>query len=66
MDDNVGVPRTSEGLSVVSSLSEVSEQIAMVEHIPTDHDTAAMLSSTQAKKFRVRMLVAIRNAKCKL
>ena len=41
MDDNVGVPRTSEGLSVVSSLSEVSEQIAIVEHIPTDHETAA-------------------------
>ena len=41
MDDNVGVPRTSEGLSVVSSLSEVSEQIAIAEHIPTEHETAA-------------------------
>ena len=41
MDDNVGIPRTSEGLSVVSSLSEVSEQIAIAEHIPTEHETAA-------------------------
>lgn len=40
MDDNVGVPRTSEGLSVVSSLSEVNEQIAIAEHIPTEHETA--------------------------
>lgn len=39
MDDNVGVPRTSEGLSVVPSLSEVSEQIAIAEHIPTEHET---------------------------
>lgn len=41
MDDNVVVPRPSEGLSVVSSLSEVSEQIAIAEHIPTEHETAA-------------------------
>lgn len=40
MDDNVGVPRTGEGLSVVSSLSEVSEQIAIAEHIPTEHETS--------------------------
>lgn len=39
MDDNVGVPRTGEGLSVVPSLSEVSEQIAIAEHIPTEHET---------------------------
>lgn len=41
MDDNVGVPRTGEGLSVVPSLSEVSEQIAIAEHIPTEHETSA-------------------------
>lgn len=41
MDDNVGVPRTGEGLSVVSSLSEVGEQIAIAEHIPTEHETSA-------------------------
>lgn len=40
MDDNVGVPRTGEGLSVVSSLSEVGEQIAIAEHIPTEHETS--------------------------
>jgi len=40
MDDNVGVPRTGEGLSVVPSLSEVSEQIAIAEHIPTEHETS--------------------------
>lgn len=40
MDDNVGVPRAGEGLSVVSSLSEVSEQIAIAEHIPTEHETS--------------------------
>ena len=40
MDDSVGVPRTSEGLSVVSSLPEVSEQIAIAEHIPTEHETS--------------------------
>lgn len=39
MDDSVGVPRTSEGLSVVSSLSDVNEQIAIAEHIPTEHET---------------------------
>ena len=32
------VPRTNEGLSVVSSLSEVSEQIAISEELPTEHD----------------------------
>ena len=40
MDDNVGVPRAGEGLSVVPSLSEVSEQIAIAEHIPTEHETS--------------------------
>ena len=40
MDDNVGVPRTGEGLSVVPSLSEVSEQIAIAEHIPNEHETS--------------------------
>ncbi|KAK3711927.1 hypothetical protein QZH41_009429 [Actinostola sp. cb2023] len=40
MDVNAAVPRTSEaeGLSVVSSLSEVSHQIAIAEEIPTEHD----------------------------
>lgn len=38
MDDSVVVPRSNEGLSVVSSLSEVSEQIAISEELPTDHD----------------------------
>ena len=38
MDDSVVVPRSNEGLSVVSSLSEVSEQIAISEELPTGHD----------------------------
>mgnify|MGYP001793348800 FL=1 len=38
MDDSVVVPRSNEGLSVVSSLSEVSEHIAISEELPTDHD----------------------------
>ena len=65
MDDNVVVPRPSEGLSVVSSLSEVSEQIAIAEHIPTEHETGAN-AVFQAKTLRVLMLAAIHNAKCKL
>lgn len=52
MEVNSGVPRTSEaeGLSVVSSLSEVSHQIAIAEGIPTEHDsthTAVFTTSEQ-------------------
>lgn len=41
MEVSPGVPRTSEaeGLSVVSSLSEVSHQIAIAEEIPNEHDS---------------------------
>lgn len=39
---NAAVPRTNEaeGLSVVNSLSEVSQQIAIAEEIPTEHDNS--------------------------
>ncbi|XP_031570726.1 deformed epidermal autoregulatory factor 1 homolog [Actinia tenebrosa] len=42
MDVNAAVPRTNEteGLSVVSSLSEVSQQIAIAEEIPTEHENS--------------------------
>lgn len=42
MEVNAAVPRTSEaeGLTVVSSLSEVSHQIAIAEEIPTEHETS--------------------------
>lgn len=42
MEVNSGVPRASEaeGLSVVSSLSEVSHQIAIAEEIPNEHESS--------------------------
>ncbi|XP_048578402.1 deformed epidermal autoregulatory factor 1 homolog [Nematostella vectensis] len=42
MEENVGVPRTAndaEGLSVVTSLGEVSEQITITEELPNEHDS---------------------------
>lgn len=49
MEVNAAVPRTSEaeGLTVVSSLSEVSHQIAIAEAIPTEHESPVYSNNDQ-------------------